>query len=532
MREKSSSSNDHGFVRPSSFSREKACFLTILIIYVLLGIYLLPYYRYQINPDGVSYITIASKYLQGDFKNAINAFWGPMISWLLVPLLFFKIPALYAVKIQMLFVGLITLLGVRRLFSVQINRQLRPLLLFPLIPILLYFSLFAITPDLHLVCAFVFYFAVIFDPCYFSKVKNGVLCGLFGGLAFLCKSFAFPYFIIHFLLFNFLHHRRHSDSEAKKGVIKNCLWGFFIFALISGCWTILISHKYHTLTFGTAGLGAFRIVINPEMETIIEGFRDPPNATAVSFHEDPTSLIFQTNPWHITESMANLKYYLSIVGRNLSETMKILFIFSPITYLFLIILFVRKLGGSGRGLSKEFRGFALISLLLNVAGYVPMFVEERYLWVSLILFYVMGCDFINSLYHYSFPKKKGMILVMAFSLLSFTVHPSLYLLRNRGLNKEIYLLGNVLRKEFQIKGKIASNAYTELSLPICYYLYSKYFGFAKRNISPEGLTHELTMHHIDYYFLWDRGRKEIHLPYPHREVHFPGMPKLIVYEVP
>jgi MFS family permease len=37
----------------------------------------------SMNPDGVDYLDIAESYLRGDWANAINAYWGPLYSWIL-----------------------------------------------------------------------------------------------------------------------------------------------------------------------------------------------------------------------------------------------------------------------------------------------------------------------------------------------------------------------------------------------------------------------------------------------------------------
>jgi len=55
--------------------------------YLILGAILLNFYQYQINPDGISYISIAQKYLRGDYGNAVNGYWSPLFSWLLMPFL-------------------------------------------------------------------------------------------------------------------------------------------------------------------------------------------------------------------------------------------------------------------------------------------------------------------------------------------------------------------------------------------------------------------------------------------------------------
>lgn len=63
----------------------------ILIIYLILGLFLLNFYQYILNSDGISYISIAQKYMIGDFNNAINGYWGPLFSWLMIPFLYFSL---------------------------------------------------------------------------------------------------------------------------------------------------------------------------------------------------------------------------------------------------------------------------------------------------------------------------------------------------------------------------------------------------------------------------------------------------------
>ena len=80
----------------------------ILIIYVTIGLFLLVYYQYQINPDGVGYIHIAEEYMGGNFYGSVNAYWGPLLSWLLMPFLYFNqspTSALYSTKLLSLIVG-------------------------------------------------------------------------------------------------------------------------------------------------------------------------------------------------------------------------------------------------------------------------------------------------------------------------------------------------------------------------------------------------------------------------------------------
>src|SRR5712664_928654 len=51
--------------------------------------------RFWISPDGNNYLDIATAYLRGDWKNAINAYWSPFFSWLLALCLRLFHPAPY-----------------------------------------------------------------------------------------------------------------------------------------------------------------------------------------------------------------------------------------------------------------------------------------------------------------------------------------------------------------------------------------------------------------------------------------------------
>lgn len=81
-----------------------------IIVYLALSIVILPWYRYQINPDAVSYIGIAYKYARFDFASAINGYWGPFVSWLLAPMLYIIEDPLLAFRILSIIIGLFVLI--------------------------------------------------------------------------------------------------------------------------------------------------------------------------------------------------------------------------------------------------------------------------------------------------------------------------------------------------------------------------------------------------------------------------------------
>jgi hypothetical protein len=73
-------------------------YFIIPLLYLALWLVFLKDYRHIFNKDEISYISIAEKYARGDFIHAVNAYWAPLLSWLLAPLLWLGLPYNYAAK--------------------------------------------------------------------------------------------------------------------------------------------------------------------------------------------------------------------------------------------------------------------------------------------------------------------------------------------------------------------------------------------------------------------------------------------------
>ncbi len=53
---------------------------------VFLGILQFWTLRFTVMSDGISYLDIARNYAAGDWKMAVNAYWSPLLSWLMAPM--------------------------------------------------------------------------------------------------------------------------------------------------------------------------------------------------------------------------------------------------------------------------------------------------------------------------------------------------------------------------------------------------------------------------------------------------------------
>src|SRR3989344_7639112 len=127
--------------------------LIIALVYLLFT-FLLCFFNgwYQNFSDSVHYLWIADKYAEGDWQNAVNTYWGAMISWLL---LLFK-PLISApflpFRVLQLILGFTALLLFRSILKKkQIDTKSTLYYTLVSVPLIISFAWFYLTPDLLLV---------------------------------------------------------------------------------------------------------------------------------------------------------------------------------------------------------------------------------------------------------------------------------------------------------------------------------------------------------------------------------------------
>lgn len=476
----------------------------VLIIYTVLGIFLFKYYQYQINPDGINYINIAKSYMTGDFYGSINDYWGPLLSWLLIPFLYFgQIPvtALYSAKIFSLMLGFFTLIGIRQLsYRFEMDEIIRTVILFTMIPAVLYFSLSVISPDLLMLCVLVYYLAIIFNLDYPNKLSYGVLCGIFGALAYLSKSYGFTFFIATFLILNILQYFRNSDKDRRNKVLKNFVLGFAIFLMISGVWIGLISYKDVKLTFGTAGESNYAKVA-PQ----IQGF----NYTLGIYEPGDDNPNFVVKQWSPFSSWSNFKYQLNLIGFNSYKIGFILFkYFSFLSLIIILVYIILCIQPPRKLLLQNEIIYPLVTLIISAGGYVMILVLVRYIWLINVLLILMGGYLINLLFKTDFFRKEGfariktvILLVFAFS---FVIMPVNYLIQNVHTGEDDYNLSQILINQYDVQGNVATSTDKLTKMEnLKYYMNISTHGVTEENLSDLKLQQELKKNNIDYYFVWD-----------------------------
>ena len=490
-------------------------FFMALILYSISALLLFNYYQYIIFSDGLSYISIAHEYSIASFSNAINGYWSPLFSWMLVPFLFFgstKMYIIHSAKILSLIIGLFTLIGIKYLFSKFISRNLSNISVFVMIPTVLYIAFYLITPDLLIVCLILFYFGVIFDSKYSYKLHNGLACGFIGALAYFSKTFAFIFFLLHFTLFNIIFYFKEFDFEKKNKIKKNLLLGLTIFFVLSGIWAVLISDKYHEITIGTSGTYNQNLV-GPTSQghpPLYQGLIAPSNKYALSSWEDPS--YFKMDSWSPLDSIKSFIFELNIIWKNIIKTGYILLGFSISFLLILAFTLIFILKYKKDKVSRRKLLYLLITVVIYSGGYSLIYVESRYLLIISILILLIGIYLIETFYKNDFFNLNIRNLLLLFLILSFLIPPISELNDNINVGKTYHDLGYTIKDSYSIHGNIASNDQWYVTLILTYYLNDKYYGQTKKNISLNDLNTELKNNNIDYYFEWGSSN-QTDLPY-------------------
>jgi hypothetical protein len=507
-------------------------FLQSIVIYTLLAIYLLPYYQFQINPDGISYICIAQKYMNCDFANAINGYWGPLISWLLIPFLVFGIKPLLAVKILLLLTGVLTIYQTYVLIKkMEIDKLFRYFLMYLISILVLNFALYAITPDLIVVCLGLLLINIMLDSSYINNKYAGLVSGLIGSGLYLTKGYGFYFFIaVYTVLSAILYFRtRSNEITSKTHVIYNFITGFVVFFIVSSFWIFLLSSKYGNLTINNAA-NINHAIYGPQSTGIPEliniGLLDPPNSTAISIWEDPTYIKIQS--WNIFESFNTIKYQIGKTINNLRYLYSILGTFSilSISLLFASIIYLLQIG---KRCIHDNIFFLITLIIIMFTSYALVLVEIRYIWIIDIIIIIIGAKLINLFFETVFLRKVLRVLIILGYSLTFLVFPYHNLHTNINANKTIYDIDNKLEK-LNIKGRIASSGDWFSTLYLSFYNNWTYYGETIKSETPE-LRKELENKNIDYFFVWKPFDEKIKTLEGYEELTKGNIDELRIYKL-
>lgn len=528
-------------MKRNNFIRTFIRYWYIFLFYLLAGFAIIHFLRYYIDGiDMLNYISVSQKYVNADFPDAINDYWSPMIPWLLMPFLLFKIDPFFSFHILQLLIGLFTIkVCIKFLEPVKINRWMKHVLCFSFIPLVLSYGQLYGSPDLLFLTVLLFYFKVLLSENYLSDRTYGFKAGLVAGLLFLVKAFGFPFFWLHFTVINLIYWYKNRNTNAAKIIVRNFNSGIAGFLLIALLWIGAMSYKNKEFTISGSGKYNFSLV-GPEYSFRPEcylchpaheqGLFNPANASAVNSTESPA--LFKIHTWSPFSSKSNFKHWMRVIRTNMESIYY--FDFQRQIGIVLLITFLLFIATSGKLNTLPFKAFLLfVSWFIYDLGYIFVIVNHRYIWMNTVVFILL---FGYLLEHLSFNSKAIKIIAgILFSCFVFflvkrpvkeifflkdrdssvkemtdlVLHPLNTIRQNAQPHKHLFELISELKDRPDMKGRIASQKrnltedYKNTAI-ISYYLNNKHYGeLTDAIILREGYK-QLREFNIDLYYSWKK----------------------------
>jgi len=475
--------------------------LLVVIIFLIIASNILPRFLDNIKPDGFSYFSITQKYLDHDFKNALNGYWGPLYSWLLIPFVLTGIKVPMAAKILSVLIGIIVIIESNYLIKIlKINQRLRVISLSLIAVNVLYFAFIVVTPDLLFVCLSLGYLNIILAPSYSSSRTVGFACGIMGALLYLAKTYGLPFFAVHFFVINLILFISNKNKSHRAGIRFNYMTGMIIFLLISVPWILLISHKYGYLTIGTAAKFNHNLVgpnaLNFPMHSA--GLLAPPNSSAISVWEDISNVYMPS--WSALTSTSNFIHQIVIIRDNITRAIT-LFSQNSIFFLFILAGSVIYLIKKGRQFLHDKIFLILVTMLILISGYLLILFEYRYLWLCNILLLISGFKLLEIIFQKKSFKQITKVLIITIFAVSFLIQPIIKLRCASSIYYHIAKINNEI-SPLEIKGRIASDKNWHDCLWLAYFNNWKYYG-EKGNLSELKFKSQLEKYKIDYFIIWE-----------------------------
>ncbi len=491
-----------------------------VIVYLILSIPLLYFYRFFTTPDYISYVSIAETYIAGNFQDAVNAYWGPLFSWLMAPLLLFNCPSLIAGKIVLIIAGAAVLMLTSNLLTkLKVNGIAYQVSMWSMIPVTLYYVFLFLSPDLLLALCLLTATSLMISDKYETSKTYPIYIGLLGVLAYSAKQYGLLFFVANFLIFSLCLFVR-TDKKLK--VFINSFVVLIITLSISFICINVLHAKYGNWMIGSAG--HYNIAIGPESSGQIHrvsGLIELPNESAVVAWEDPT--FYEYRPRQL--SLKTAGYFLSLGLKNLQTTIIAFTNISIFSFTILAFFFLMQINNYSNNQKNEiikFRKnifeffksfftnkdwFLLFSFMIFTAGYLPVRADIRFLSFAVFLLIIMGGIGLQKILETSFfsDKFRTQMLILIY-IASFAFYPCVELVNNANTGKYQYYIAKSIEKHFTKKNiRIATNLNWHDTLYIVAQLNGKYLGKTKSTEINDTLLKELNDYNIDCFLFWKKS---------------------------
>ena len=475
-------------------------------LYVIIALILVPHYAYLLQNDTTSYLSIAAKYARGDFAGAINAYWGPMYSWLIAVLMRVRVDPLVAVRLINIAAGLGVILVIESFRNVlSMRKDVWNTVLVTSALLVLMYALDMATPDLLLTLLLLGYVRITLHPAT-MKPKGALVAGAIAGVAYLTKSVALPFFLVHWTGLCVV--RCFRNRSMMRSALASYVLGIAACVVIAAPWMYAISQKHGVPTFGESA-HFIHATMNPlkenEVPMNVRGLLPPPNETAVSVWEDPTTMAYVD--WSPLSSASALADQAKIIvlnlvhlGKTLATSVWLLWA----VFIAAIVIAFRKSANSGlKRLSQEY----LWVWLLFLGAYSPIIADERYVWLGIVLAILIGGGALSRVLE-KIPMNRTLRLgMLAIFALSFLLYPAWKFVDHRNDGKAAYLSAVEAGKLHDLSGARTASDNWKIGLRFSYATDARFYGRPIAVDDDAALEKELLASDIDVYVAVGRTPK-------------------------
>ncbi len=254
---------------------------------------LLPLTGHYGNPDGPSYVVVAQRWAELDLPAAVNAYWGPLLSWGAAPLVAVGVPGLVALRIVLLVGGLLTFAPLRALcHRAGAGRVATDVVLVAVAPFLVYAALFGLYADVLMCAALLRSLDLLTREGVDRRPGVAVRAGAWAGVAFLARAYALPVALVVLPLVALGRRWTTPTPPGTRDALRTTGLALAGLGLVAGAWTGVLSGVYGQPTFSTsAGFNAELVAPGSAGNPFnVRGLYPPVREGGMSAWEEPSEL--------------------------------------------------------------------------------------------------------------------------------------------------------------------------------------------------------------------------------------------------
>jgi hypothetical protein len=466
-----------------NFLKQNRLIISLLLFLVLFAA-TWPFYKYIFDVDGIGYASVAHHYINGDWQKAINGFWYPLHSWLVIPFIKMGFNDGAAFKISNLFISLASLAALHKLLiKTELNDYHKISIQLTAVIMLLHYSYTQLAGDILFMFVLLLLINLHQTSDFYTSITKNIAAGLLGVCLYLSKSYGFPFFLVYYIC-------GYIFFNNKKMPVKYIFTGLAVFFLLSFLWMIALHWKYNTWFVDFA---KYRAHLGDRSAYTGLLIQPPPYNTSAAVWEDPWLVNIYELPqkdmasWFLQE----MRVIIFNIQNLLIKLCDLSFLAPAIIFGLTVSLFVK---------NNYQRKFWLFTILMMPAGYLLLHVETRFIWVLSFILLIAGASLLHECFSNLAISKKKQLFLWSVFFASFLLKPIDNLKDDFKRHEQFYELAGYIKSN-QLSGNFTSNNKPGENMVVAYLSGMRYFKIAG-NAHANQLLAKFRELNIRYYFFY------------------------------